>query len=348
MPQWIGIARRGRRIAAARAARAGAPSVAGVTDTIVGVPTGGLRPFPTTLQESRTMPTGANRVPATVLVLGAILSVQVGAAVAITLIRDFGPLLTVTIRLDVAAVLLLLVARPSLRGRSRRDWGAVLALGLSLALMNVCFYTAIGRLPLGVVVTVEFLGPLGVAAAGSRRPRDILAVLVALVGVVAVSGALTIEPASLDLLGLAFTIAAGAGWAAYIVATRSVGGRWRQLDGLAMAMVIAAVLVTPLGMAASHGVVPGGGQLAAGAAVGVLSSVVPYSLELLALRRIATNVFGILLSLEPAVSALVGFALLGQALVGLQVAGMGLVILASALVLTAQTVPPEVAAAEIA
>ncbi len=294
------------------------------------------------------MSTDARRVPAPLLVLGAILSVQVGAAIAATLIRDLGPLLTVTIRLDVAAAILLVAARPSVRGRSRRDWGAVLALGVSLAIMNACFYTAIGRLPLGVVVTVEFLGPLGVAAAGSRRARDILAVLVALAGVVAVSGALTIEWASLDLVGFAFAVAAGVGWAAYIVATRSVGGRWRRLDGLAMAMVIAAVLVTPLGIASSGGVAIGGWHLAAGAAIGVLSSVVPYSLELLALRRIATNVFGILLSGEPAVSAGIGFVMLGQALLAPQIAGMGLVVFASALVLTAQTAPPEVEAAEIA
>jgi len=294
------------------------------------------------------MPTDARRVPAPLLVLGGILSVNVGAAIAATLIRDLGPLLTVTIRLDSAAVILLLAAQPSIRGRSRRDWGAVLALGVSLAAMNVCFYTAIGRLPLGVVVTVEFLGPLGVAAAGSRRPRDILAVLVALAGVMAASGALTVAWASLDLVGLAFAVAAGAGWAAYIVATRSVGGRWRQLDGLAMAMIIGAVIVTPLGIVSAQGIAISGSQLATGAAIGVLSSVVPYSLELLALRRIATNVFGILLSVEPAVSALIGFILLGQALAAPQVAGMGLVVAASALVLTAQHEPPEVEAAEIA
>ncbi len=294
------------------------------------------------------MPTDARRVPAPLLVLGAILSVNVGAAIAATLIRELGPLPTVMIRLDTAAAILFVAARPSVRGRSRRDWGAVLALGVSLALMNVCFYTAIGRLPLAVVVTVEFLGPLGVAAAGSRRPRDILAVLVALAGVVVVSGALTIEWASLDVVGLAFAVAAGAGWAAYIVATRSVGGRWRQLDGLAMAMVIGAVIVTPLGIASARGIAISGGQLATGAAIAVLSSVVPYSLELLALRRIATSVFGILLSVEPAVSALVGFLVLGQALAVPQVGGMALVVIASALVLAAQRESPEVEAAEIA
>ncbi len=286
-------------------------------------------------------------IPAPLLVLGAILSVQIGAAVAAGLIRDLGPLVTVTIRLDVAALVLLLIARPSLRGRSRRDWGVMALLGLSLVVMNVTFYNAIARLPLGVVTTIEFLGPLGLAAAASRRPRDLVAAVVALAGVVAVSGALTASWASLDLLGIAFALAAGASWAAYILTTRAVGARWRQLDGLAAAMGLAALLITPFGLVAAQGVEIVPAQLAAGAAIAVLSSVVPYSLELLALRRIDTRVFGILLSLEPAVASLVGFALLGQALSPSEVVGMGLVVVASASVLAAQGAPPEVEAAEI-
>jgi inner membrane transporter RhtA len=286
-------------------------------------------------------------VPAPLLVLGAILSVQVGAAVAAGLIRDLGPLVTVTIRLDVAALVLLAVARPSLRGRSRRDWGAMTLLGLSLVVMNVTFYNAIARLPLGVVTTIEFLGPLGLAAAASRRPRDLVAAGVALAGVVAVSGALTASWASLDLVGIAFALGAGASWAAYILATRAVGSRWRQLDGLAAAMGLAALIITPFGIGAAQGVAIAASQLVAGAAVGVMSSVVPYSLELLALRRIDTRAFGILLSLEPAVAALAGLVLLGQSLQPSQVVGMGLVVAASALVLAAQGAPPEVEAAEI-
>ena len=286
-------------------------------------------------------------IPAPLLVLGAILSVQVGAAVAAGLIRDLGPLVTVTIRLDVAALVLLAVARPSLRGRSRRDWGVMALLGVSLVVMNVTFYNAIARLPLGVVTTIEFLGPLGLAAAASRRPRDLIAAVVALAGVVAVSGALTTSWASLDLVGIVFAVAAGASWAAYIVTTRAVGARWRQLDGLAVAMGLAALLVTPFGIAAAQGVAIAPEQLVAGAAIAVLSSVVPYSLELLALRRIDTRVFGILLSLEPAVASLVGFGLLGQSLSPSEVVGMGLVVAASASVLAAQGAPPEVEAAEI-
>jgi inner membrane transporter RhtA len=168
-------------------------------------------------------------LPAPALVLGAIVSVQFGAAVAAGLIRELGPVLTSTIRLDVAAVILMAFARPSLRGRTRRDWVAMALLGLSLAAMNLTFYQAIARLPLGVVTTIEFLGPLGLAAAASRRPRDILAVVVALAGVVAVSGALTASWDGLDPFGFAFSIAAAVCWAAYILCNRAVGQRWRLL-----------------------------------------------------------------------------------------------------------------------
>jgi inner membrane transporter RhtA len=209
-------------------------------------------------------------------------------------------------------------------------------LGLSLAAMNTAFYQAIARLPLGVVTTIEFLGPLGLAAAASRRPRDILAVVVALAGVVAVSGALTTSWVGLDAVGFAFTIAAAVCWAAYILSTRAVGKRWRQLDGLAVAMGLAAVLVTPLGIASVRHVSVSAEELGAGALIGILSSVVPYSLELLALRRIEARVFGILLSLDPAVAALAGLLVLGQRLAAPQVVGIALVVAASGLVMAAQ------------
>ncbi len=286
-------------------------------------------------------------LPAPALVLGAIVSVQFGAAVAAGLIRELGPELTVTIRLDVAALVLLAFARPSLRGRTRGDWVAVALLGVTLAAMNFAFYQAIARLPLGVVTTIEFLGPLGLAAAASRRPRDFLAVVVALAGVIAVSGALTASWDGLDPLGFAFTIAAAVGWAAYILCNRAVGQRWLQLDGLAVAMGAAALLVTPLGIAGAHGVSISAAQLGAGVLIGILSSVVPYSLELLALRRIETRTFGILLSLEPAVAALAGLLVLGQTLAVSQVLGMALVVLASAMVMAAHRGAPEEQAAEI-
>lgn len=285
--------------------------------------------------------------PAPVLVLSGIVSVQVGAAVASGLIREVGPLVTVGIRLSVAAVVMLLLARPGVRDRSRRDWMVVLALGVSLGAMNVCFYGALGRMPLGIVTTIEFLGPLGLAAALSRKPTHFVAVLLALAGVGAVSGALQGGMAALDLAGLVLTAGAGAGWVCYILATRAVGARWRQLDGLAIAMLIGAVFVAPAAGLSWGDAAVTLGVLVAGAGVAVLSSVVPYSLELLALRRLNTRVFGVLLSLEPAVAATAGFIILGERLEPVQIAGIGLVVAASAIVMREQANEPAVEAAEI-
>ena len=291
----------------------------------------------------------ARRVPAPALVLGAILSVQFGAAVAAGLIHQLGAVVTVAIRLDVAALILAVIARPSLRGRTAADWRAAGILAVSLVVMNVAFYNAIARIPLGIVTTIEFIGPLGLAAVSSRRPRDLVAVAVALAGVVAVSGVLDTSLKGLDPAGLVFTAIASCGWVSYILATRSIGKRFRQVDGLALAMIGAAALMTPLGVVAgvSSGISLQAWQVAAGASVGLLSSVVPYSLELVALRRIDTRVFGILLSLEPAVAALAGLIVLGQALTGLEVGGMALVVLASVIVMADQRAAPEEEAAEI-
>ncbi len=298
------------------------------------------------------MGTWLGGVPAPVLVLAGILSVQFGGALAAAIVRQLGALITVALRLDVAALVLVLLARPSLRNRSSKAWAAAALLGLSLAVMNLSFYSAVARLPIGVVVTIEFLGPLGLAAVISRRPRDFGAVALALLGVVAVSGVIGTDWSSLDGLGLLLAAIAGACWAGYILATRSVGRLWRQLDGLAVAMVIAAGLITPFAAVAALGTPVSGGQALAGAAVAILSSVVPYSLELLALRRIDTRVFGILLSLDPAVAAIAGLLILGEALGALELGGMALVIAASVLVMVsarpAATTPEDAAADQLA
>jgi inner membrane transporter RhtA len=279
-------------------------------------------------------------VPAPLLVLGSIVSIQVGSAIASGLIREVGPVVTVGIRLAVAALVMLVLARPLVRGKSRSDWLVVLALGASLAATNLCFYGALGRLPLGVVVTVEFLGPLGLAAALSRTPAHLAAVLLALAGVVAVSGALQGGLASVETVGLLLAAGAGVGWAVSILATRAVGARWRQLDGLAIALAIGAVIVAPAAAASWDSTAVTVGVIGAGAVVAVLSTALPYSLELQALRRLDTRVFGVLLSLEPAVAALAGFLLLGQRLSPVEIAGIGLVVLASALVLREPEVEP--------
>ncbi len=258
--------------------------------------------------------------------MGGVVSVQFGGALAATLIPQIGAPATVTLRLGLGVLLLLVVARPRLRGRVWRDWRAVLAFGTVLGLMNLSFYLALERLPLGVAVTIEFLGPLGLAAVMSRRRRDLVAVGVAGVGVVLVNGR---ELHAVDWVGVGFALMAGACWAAYILLSAETGRRFAQLDGLALAMVVSTVLVTPLGIATAGTELLTADVLLVGAAVAMLSSVLPYSLELLALRRMRPVVFGILLSLEPAVGALAGLIVLDQRLGPVRIAGMTCVVLAS-------------------
>ncbi len=254
------------------------------------------------------------------------MSVQFGGALAATLIPRIGAAGTVTLRLGLGVVLLLAVARPRVRGRALRDWRAVLAFGAVLGLMNLSFYLALARLPLGVAVTIEFIGPLGLAAVLSRRRRDLVAVLVAAAGVVLVNGR---DVHAVNWAGVGFGLLAGLCWAGYVLLSAETGRRFAQLDGLALAMVVATVLVAPYGIASAGGELRGGHVLLVGAAVAVLSSVLPYSLELLALRRMRPVVFGVLMSLEPAVGALAGFLVLDQRLAVLQIAGMACVVAAS-------------------
>lgn len=273
----------------------------------------------------------AERVPAPLLVLAGIVSVQFGGALAQTLVPEIGAGGAVTMRLFFATALLLVVARPRWRGHSRRGWLTVGAFGVALGLMNFAFYGSLAYLPIGVAVTIEFIGPLTLAAVLSRRLIDGLAVLAAAVGVVLISEALETPVAELEWTGILLALAAGAFWAAYIVLSGRTGALFPRLEGLALAMVVATVVTLPFGV----GSVPDwtAPLLAKGLGIAVLSSVLPYSLELLALRRLSARVFGILLSLEPAAAALAGLLVLGQRLSPTQLVGMALVVAASALVL---------------
>jgi len=273
------------------------------------------------------------RVPPLALVGAAVVSVQFGGALAATLVPRIGAAGSVTLRLLFAAAILALVARPSLRGHSRRAWLTVVGFGGALALMNLAFYASLAHLPIGVAVTVEFLGPLTLATVLSRRVRDLGAVVAAAFGVVLISRALEVPLSDLRWTGLGLAALAGACWAAYIIASGRTGRLFPRLDGLALAMGVALVLVLPLG-------VPTAGQwtgtdVAKGLGIAVLSSVLPYSFELAALRHLSANVFGILLSLEPAVAALAGLLVLHQRLTATQLGGMAMVVLASALVMGA-------------
>jgi inner membrane transporter RhtA len=266
---------------------------------------------------------GRERPLAVALVLAAAGSLQVGAAFAITLFDDLGPGGAAFLRLAFAAVVLWAIWRPALTG----DLRLPAAFGVALGLMNWSIYESIARIPLGVAVTIEFAGPLLVAVLGSRRPLDGVWVVLAAAGIL-----LLADPAggSIDALGVLFALLAAACWMAYIHLSKRTGAAFAGGSGLALAMAVGALVVLPAGL------VQGGSELAqpdllAGALVVALaSSVLPYSLELEALRRLPAAVFGVLMSLEPAVAALAGFVVLGQDLGARELLAIGLVVAASA------------------
>jgi inner membrane transporter RhtA len=272
--------------------------------------------------------TRERRLSAVGLVIGAACSVQGGAAVAKSLFPELGPPGVVFLRLLFGALALWAIARPQIRGRTRGDLQLVAVLGVVLVSMNMCFYEAIARLPLGVAVTVEFLGPLAVAVLLSRRPVDL--VWVALAG----SGVALLADGgggkSVNTAGIVLAATAGLFWALYILLSVRVGRRWPGPTGLAPAMVVGGLIALPWGII-SAGRHLGDAQLV-GAAVGVglLSSALPWSLELEALRRLPPAVFSVVLSLEPGVAALAGFVFLHEHLRSRAWIAIGLVVLASA------------------
>lgn len=264
------------------------------------------------------------------MVIASCVSLQVGAALASRLFGVAGPQGTTLLRLATAAAVLLLVVRPDVRGWQREQWRSVVLLGICLALMNASFYAAIARIPLGTAVTIEFLGPLTLAAVLTRRPREWLWVGVALAGV----GLLGISEggtgSALDPAGVAFAAIAGLFWACYILATSAVGAAVPGQAGLAVAVTAGAVLLLPIGAVSAGAALsqPSSALLALG--TGVLASVIPYSLELTALRRVPPRMFGVLLSMEPAIAALTGWLLLSQHLDALGAVGVLVVVLATA------------------
>jgi inner membrane transporter RhtA len=261
------------------------------------------------------------------MVLGSVVSVQIGAAVATTLFDELQPAGAVLLRTLFGAVVLLALWRPVVRGLTRADWRLLFAFGFALAAMNLSFYAALDRIPLGIAVTVEFIGPLGVAIAKSRRGKDIVWVALAAAGITLLTPSIG---GSLDALGVAFAALAGVFWAAYILLAARLGRTFEGGGGLALAMGISALLLLPSGIVAGGGNLLDPRLLAIGVAVAVLSSAIPYSLELEALRRIPERTFGVLMSLEPAVAALSGLAFLGQGISARDAAAIALVISASA------------------
>lgn len=259
------------------------------------------------------------------MIICSIVSVQIGAAIAKGGFDLVPPTAFVWLRLLTSSVILMIIARPRLRGRRRSDIAVMIGYGGCLAIMNWSIYQSMARIPLGVAVTVEFLGPLTVAVITSHRLRDLFWVLLAAAGV----ALLGFTPHGLTLAGVGFAVLAGTAWAGYILFTAETGRRWPGISGLALASSLGAIgLAGPaVAVAGSRLVHPR--VLLIGLAVGLLSSVVPYSLELSALRRMPPDVFGILMSLEPAVAALAAAVLLGELLHPTQWLAIGCVVAAS-------------------
>ena len=266
-----------------------------------------------------------DRVPAPGLVLVGIGSVQVGAAFATKLFDHLGPAGTVLLRVAFAAIVLCALWRPSLRAHSASDLRLAVLFGLVLAFMNLTFYESIDRIHLGVAVTLEFVGPLGVALAGSRTRLDVLWAGLAAAGVLLLGGV-----GASDLTGVIFALVAGGFWASYILINARVGQAFSGGSGLAIAMAIGTLPLIPIGIVDAGSNLLHPDLLAVGLAVALLSSVVPYSLELEALRRIRPHVFGVLMSLEPAVAAIAGLIVLGQNLSLVDVLAIAFVVTASA------------------
>lgn len=278
------------------------------------------------------------------MVLGAVLSVQLGAAVAKSLFPVVGPAGTVWLRLGLSALLLVVLTRPALRLLRGHAGRHVIAFGVSLGAMNWAFYEALARIPLGVAVTIEFVGPLTVAVATSRRRSDLPVVALAAVGIALLTRS---SGTALDPVGVALALVAGGFWAAYILLSAKVGARLPGMHGLALALVVGTVLVAPAGVLSLGGIGASDGPglwtvLAVGGLVALLSSLIPYSLELEALRRVPTSVFGVLLSLEPAAAAVAGLMVLNEQLLGRQWVAIVLVVIAAAVAALRSPVPAAV------
>jgi inner membrane transporter RhtA len=279
---------------------------------------------------ARTLPLpAAGRASGIGLALASMTTIQLGAALSEPLFDRVGAAGLVALRLLLAALILWPFARPRVRGRSRGDLGAAIALGVCSGLLTLAFFEAIARIPLGVAVTIEFLGPLGVALAGSRHARDVAWVVLAGAGV----ALLTLGEGageSLDPIGVALAGVAALCWGAYILLTKRVGARWAGLEGLSVSLGVAALVTLPVGVAAGGGELLAPEVLLAGIGLALLVPLLPYMFELIALRRLPTALFGVIMSLEPAIAALLGLLILDQRLALSGVAAIALVVVASA------------------
>jgi inner membrane transporter RhtA len=275
------------------------------------------------------------------LVVGGLVCQEAGAGLAVLLFPSVGAVGMVMLRLVFSAIILLLVFRPSVRGRTRSDWLTVIGFGLALAVMNTLFYLALTRLHLGATVTLEYLGPLVLSVVVSRRASAWLWAVLAFAGVVLLGRG---GFGSLDPVGVALALGAGVMWVAYILLSARAGARFARLEGLALAMAIGGILMLPVGVVTAGTALLNPITLVLGLAVAILSSTIPYGLELFALRRLPAATFSILLSLAPALAAVAGVVILGQQLTVLDAVAIGLVVVASmgAVSAASRRIPPQI------
>lgn len=279
---------------------------------------------PTTVHErSRSQRVSSTAAAGAAMIVGTSASIQVAAAVAHDLFQQLGPTGISALRFTLGAAILFAGVRPRIGGRDRQTWLAIATYGISLAVLNVTFFEAIARLPLGIAVTFAFLAPLLMALAGSRRRRDAGFALLAATGVVLLGG--ISRPASGT--GVAFAVASGAAWASVAYSGRSVGQRTSRLDGLALSIPIAALATLPLGIPCVGAI--DARALGLGLVIAVGGLILPFALELEGLRRLEPRVVAIIYSLDPGIAALVGFVGLGQSLTGPELLGVAAVIVAS-------------------
>jgi inner membrane transporter RhtA len=258
------------------------------------------------------------------MIVGTSLSIQLAAAIAHDLFDRLGPTGVSALRFLLGAVILQAIVRPRIHGRDVGTWGAIAAYGASLAALNLTFFQAISRIPMGIAVTLAFLGPLLMALIGSRRRRDVVWALLAGAGVATLGG---INPPG-SISGMLFAIAAGCAWVGVAYAGRSVGRRTRRLDGLALALPIAALITVPLGI--GHVGAVDGRSLATGLVVAVGGLIIPFALELEGLRRLEPRIVAVIYSIDPAIAGIIGFLALGEHLTALQVLALVAVMIASA------------------
>jgi inner membrane transporter RhtA len=266
------------------------------------------------------------RASAPLLVITAVLCQQLGAAVAVLVFPVAGPLGTVTLRLVFSAIVLLAITRPKLRGQTASAWRAVLGLGMAVAAMNSLFYESIARLPLGTAVTLEVLGPLALSVIVSRRKSAVVWALLAFTGVALLGyGGMT----AIDVTGVCCALGAAACWGVFILCNARLGEAFPGFEGLALGMAIGAIVSLPGAVLTAGTVLLEPSVLVVGLGVALLSTALPYALELMALRRIPAATFSVLTCTSPAVAAVAGFAVLGQAFGWTEVGAIVLVVVAS-------------------